>query len=128
MPHKLIRYPKVIIESPYSGDIEHNKAYLKLCMLDSISRGEAPSASHKLYTNVLDDNLPEERELGIELGFAWLQAADLVAFYTDFGWSRGMSACLDDIRTKRFRIPFVERKVQEHVLRSISDAGPDAAN
>jgi hypothetical protein len=115
----LIRFKKVIIESPYQGDIERNKAYLKVCMLDSIARGEAPCASHKLYTDILDDNILEERTLGIELGFAWLLVADLVAFYTDFGWSNGMSVCLDDIRIKRFRVPYEVRKVQEHVLRSI---------
>jgi len=109
-------YPKVIIESPYRGEVERNKAYLKICMLDSIERGEAPSASHKLYTDVLDDNDPYERALGIELGFAWLKAADLVAFYIDFGMSSGMAACLEDIRTARFRVKSEIRRVQPHVL------------
>lgn len=120
MQTELIRFKKVIIESPYHGEVERNKAYLKVCILDSISRGEAPSASHKLYTDVLDDNIWEERELGIKLGFAWLLAADLVAFYTDFGWSSGMSACLKDIKSKRFRVPYEMRTVQAHVLHSIS--------
>jgi hypothetical protein len=117
----LIRFKKVIIESPYRGDIERNKAYLKICMLDSIDRGEAPCASHKLYTDVLDDNDPEERRLGMDLGFAWLQAADLVAFYSDFGFSGGMFACLTDLKTARFRVPYEIRKVQPHVLSAISN-------
>lgn len=115
----LIHFRRVIIESPYRGDIERNKAYLKVCMMDSISRGEAPSASHKLYTDVLDDDNEDERRLGIELGFAWLKAADLVAFYTDFGMSSGMLACLEDLRTYRFRVPHEIRRVQAHVLRSL---------
>jgi len=41
---------RVIIESPYAGDIEVNLKYAKLCILDSLKRGEAPLASHLLYT------------------------------------------------------------------------------
>jgi hypothetical protein len=118
----LIQYKKVVIESPYSGYIERNKAYLKIAFMDSMERGEAPIASHKLYTDILNDNDPEERELGINLGFAWLKAADLVAFYVDFGMSRGMLACLNDLKTARFRVPYEERKVQEHVLRAIRNS------
>jgi len=59
---------------------------------DSLSRGEAPIASHLLYTQpgILDDNIPEERKKGIESGLAWQRVADLIAVYTDFGISSGM--------------------------------------
>jgi hypothetical protein len=115
----LPNFKKVIIESPWRGDTDRNKAYLRLCFLDSIVRGEAPIASHKLYTDVLDDDDPDERRLGIELGFAWLRAADLVAMYVDLGMSPGMAACLENIRSKRFRVPYEIRKVDVDVLRSI---------
>lgn len=114
-------YRKVTIESPYRGNIEQNKAYLRICMLDSIERGEAPSASHKLYTDVLDDDNEEERLLGIELGFAWLKASDLVAFYEDLGWSPGMKACLKCLKYARFRVPYEIRKVQPHVICAIRE-------
>jgi len=112
-------YKLVVIESPYSGDIKRNMTYLKLAMLDSIMRGEAPTASHKLYTDVLNDNDPDERKLGIELGFAWLQAASLVAFYSDFGFSNGMSACLKEIKSARFRVPYEIRKIDASKLNTI---------
>jgi hypothetical protein len=112
----IVPFKRVIIESPYSGEVERNKAYLKVCMLDSITRGEAPYASHKLYTDVLDDNDKDERRLGIELGFAWLKVADLVAFYIDFGMSPGMLACWTDLKTLKFRVPFEKRRVKEDVL------------
>lgn len=82
----------VIVESPYAGEVEENLRYLRECLHDSIKRGEAPFASHGLYTQpgVLDDSKPSERELGIRCGFAWGEKADLVAFYTDRGWSTGM--------------------------------------
>jgi hypothetical protein len=87
---------KVIIESPYAGDIENNVEYARKCIKDSLLRGEAPIASHLLYTQpgILDDNKPEERKLGIEAGFAWLDVAEIHAFYVDLGWSKGMRSAL----------------------------------
>ena len=84
--------PIVIIESPYAGDVERNLDYLDRCLYDSLRRGEAPYASHGLYPRrkALDDTIPEERELGMEAGHAFLRVADLVAVYTDLGVSPGM--------------------------------------
>ena len=83
---------RVIVESPYAGDIEENLRYLRACMADCLSRGEAPFASHGLYTQpgVLRDDVPEEREAGIQAGFAWRNAAERTVVYTDLGTSRGM--------------------------------------
>ncbi len=80
----------VIIESPYAGDVERNKAYLQRCILDCLERGEAPFASHQMYTTALDDTIPDQRGLGIEAGFEWAGQADLVAIYADLGISDGM--------------------------------------
>lgn len=57
----------VIVESPYSGDIERNLCYARAALKDCFDRGEYPFASHLLYTqkDVLDDNIPEQRQLGI---------------------------------------------------------------
>lgn len=82
----------VIIESPFAGDIEKNLRYVRACLRDSILRGECPLASHALYTQpgVLRDEVHEERELGMGLGWHVMTRADLVAVYTDLGWSSGM--------------------------------------
>ena len=82
----------VCIESPYAGDILANEAYARACMADSLRRGEAPIASHLLYTQpgILDDLISEERLLGIHAGFAWNQHAAATVVYTDRGISRGM--------------------------------------
>ena len=83
---------RVIIESPYAGDVEVNVKYARECMRDSLSRGEAPIASHLLYTQegILDDLIPEEREKGINAGLSWLGVCDVQIFYDDLGWSKGM--------------------------------------
>ncbi len=59
-------------------------------MLDSLGRGEAPFASHLLYTQFLDDNDPGQRALGLRAGQSWLLKAEAVAVYTDLGISPGM--------------------------------------
>jgi len=50
-------------------------------------RGEAPYASHALYTQpgVLDDSIPVERETGIEAGLEWGAKADATVVYVDRG-------------------------------------------
>lgn len=82
----------VIIESPYAGEVVRNEEYARRCLADSLHRGEAPIASHLLYTQpgVLDDTNPDERAQGIDAGLAWGKHADLTAVYTDRGMSRGM--------------------------------------
>ena len=87
----------VIIESPYAGGVERNKTYLRACLRDSLLRGEAPFASHGLYTQdgVLDDLIPGERAHGIEAGFAFRRAAALTAVYGDLGVSGGMQLGID---------------------------------
>ena len=85
---------RVIIESPYAGNTQENLRYLRAALAHSLSLGEAPFASHAIYTQegVLDDTKPEQRKQGIEAGFSWWEKAELIVFYVDLGWSRGMEA------------------------------------
>jgi hypothetical protein len=82
----------VILESPFAGDVETNIRYARACVRDSLSRGEAPIASHLLYTQpgILDDNIPRERQQGIDAGLAWRAVAEASVVYTDRGISGGM--------------------------------------
>ena len=88
---------KVIIESPYAGDIHRNIKYARACLKDSLSRGEAPLVSHLLYTQdgVLDDGIKAERMQGINAGLAWKEFADIHVFYIDYGMSDGMKYALN---------------------------------
>lgn len=93
---------RVIVESPYAGDVARNLAYARQCMHDCLIRGEAPYASHLLYTQegVLDDTVPEERKLGMQAGFSWREVADAVVVYTDYGISGGMQKGIDGARAE----------------------------
>lgn len=89
-----MKFRLVILESPYAGDVERNVSYARACMADCLRRGEAPYASHLLYTQpgVLDDTIASERALGINAGFAWGEVAAARVVYTDLGISGGMTA------------------------------------
>lgn len=86
----------VIIESPFAGrsahERERNIGYARRCMRDCLERGEAPFASHLLYTQegILNDDIPAQRTLGIEAGLMWGQYALKTVVYVDLGISQGM--------------------------------------
>jgi hypothetical protein len=104
---------RVILESPFAGDVEKNIEYARMCVKDSLLRGESPIASHLLYTQdgILDDDKPEERRLGIDAGLAWKEVADLHVFYVDYGISIGMQYGMD----------FATKKNITYELRTILD-------
>ena len=92
----------VIVESPFAArkpdgswdpaGVEEYLRYVRAAMHDCLLKGEAPYASHALYTQpgVLDDQVPAERELGINGGFAWNTRAECSIFFVDRGISSGM--------------------------------------
>lgn len=100
---------RVVIESPLRGDRELNKLYARVCALDCLIRGEAPYASHLFFDHddLLDDEVPQQRELGILAGFAWGAAADLRVYYLDLGESAGM---------RRARFAFPDQPIQDRRL------------
>lgn len=85
----------VTIESPFAGNVEFNREYAKLAMKDSLMRGESPFLSHLLYTQVLDDDNPDQRLAGIEAGLEFQKVVDLVAVYVDLGVSSGMKVAIE---------------------------------
>ena len=85
---------RVLIESPFAGEVDRNQMYARFCLHDSVTRfREAPYASHLLFTQefILDDDVPEERKLGIDAGLVWGEAAEKTIVYVDLGMSSGMA-------------------------------------
>jgi hypothetical protein len=110
---------RVIIESPYAGDIARNEKYARRCMRDSVMRGEAPFASHLLYTQegILNDKVPEERRLGMEAGFTWLELAEASIVYIDYGISDGMNRGIQVARD--LQIPITYRTIGINDLENV---------
>ncbi len=112
---------RVDIESPFMGksedletktkETQRNIKYARCCVRDSLMRGEAPYASHLLYTQpgILDDNIPEERTFGIDAGLELIKEFDLTAVYIDLGISRGMKYAIEKANKEG-------RKIEERTL------------
>ena len=86
----------VVVETPYAGNLIRrwlNRRYARRCLHDCLTRGEAPFASHLLYTQpgVLRDGVVGERRLGIDAGLCWGRVAAASVIYTDRGISSGMA-------------------------------------
>lgn len=85
-----------ILESPFRNadpaEAAKNVEYARALMRHLLKNGIAPYASHLLYTQpgVLDDNAPEERELGINAGLLWASVISTVYVGIDRGISEGM--------------------------------------
>jgi hypothetical protein len=102
----------VEVESPYSAStdegVAENVRYARACMRDCIDRGEAPLASHLLYTQpgILDDGVPEERRMGMEAGKAWSIYAHKVCVYMDRGVSEGMRWGIERARRRDIAVEY----------------------
>ncbi|MEK6266423.1 MAG: hypothetical protein N2B06_16885 [Clostridium sp.] len=109
-----IKFKRVILESPYKGNIQRNLEYGRRALRDSLSRGEAPIASHLLYTQegVLNDDIQDERKWGIDAGLSWKEVADIHVFYIDYGISQGMTYGMDYAKSHNIIIEM--RKIGEN--------------
>jgi hypothetical protein len=110
----------VIIESPYAAHgvrpwwrplwLERylNVRYARACVRHSLAVGEAPIASHLLYTQpgILDDDVAYERAWGIDAGLAWRKVADMSVVYIDRGISQGMKYGIGAARAAGRRVEF----------------------
>jgi hypothetical protein len=94
--------------------VEDNVDYARRCLSDSVHRGEAPIASHLLFTQpgVLDDEVPEERKLGMDAGHAWYSQAHRCVVYTDHGISNGMQRGIE--LASQHGVPVEFRKLGVH--------------
>ena len=92
----------IYVASPLSGDVEKNLEFAKEACRAVIDSGYAFFAPHLLYPSILDDGVPEQRELGMEMGMTVLARCDeLWAFGERI--SEGMAAEMEE--AERLGIP-----------------------
>jgi hypothetical protein len=103
--------PIVVIESPYGGEnVERNILYLRAAIRDSLDRGEAPFASHAIYTTGVDDLKSKDRPNDIQRGFRFRDVAAYTVVYEDLGISHGMQLGIED--SKRKLVPVKYRTIK----------------
>ena len=104
--------PKVYVVSRYAGDIDANVEAAKGYCRMVIQQQRIPVASHLLYPQILDDSVPEQREIGTMCGLALLAGCDEVwCFGTEH--SPGMEKEISEAhRLKKPLRFFTERMVE----------------
>lgn len=115
----------VILESPYAAGVGLrgvvgrwlNRRYARQCVRDSLLRGEAPIASHLLYTQrgILKDSVAAERQHGIDAGLAWRNVSEGTVVYIDRGISSGM----------RYGIAAANAAGRKVIYRQLNEKGPE---
>ena len=82
---------KIFICSPLRGDQRQNEINAELYCKEVVKAGHIPFAPHLFFTRFLDDNILEERYIGIAGGMEFLRYCDEVWVYGD-SLSEGMKA------------------------------------
>jgi predicted HTH transcriptional regulator len=95
-----IFYRKVFICSPYRGNIEENMKKAKFYGKIVVGTGRIPVILHLYFPTFLDENNPNERMTGIEMGLELMDSCDEVYVF-GFDITEGMKFELDYARKKR---------------------------
>ena len=104
--------PKAYIVSKYAGDIQQNTAAAIGYAQYAIRQNRIPVASHLLYPQILNDDDPDQRELGLLFGHALLALCEEVwVFGTE--QSTGMQAEIHEARRLQKRIRFFNERLEE---------------
>ena len=97
---------KIYVASKYAGDVEKNTAFAVHCCRRVIDDGCMPIASHLLYPQMLDDNNPDEREMGLMFGLALLAVCDEVWVFGEI--SAGVAREVAEAKKLKKRIRYFE--------------------
>lgn len=68
--------PFIYVCSPLKGDIERNISRARGYSRFVYTKGGIPLAPHTIFTQFLDDTIPEEREAGMKLAHKLLHKCD----------------------------------------------------
>ena len=94
--------PIVYICSPFSGDVETNVANARRYSRYAVDKGYIPIAPHLLFPQFLDDDNPDERELGLFFGNALMSRI-----------SSGMEAEIKRAKWKGYHLRYFTEECQE---------------
>ena len=97
---------KIYVASKYAGDVERNTAFAVNCCRRVIDEGCMPIASHLLYPQMLDDNNPDEREMGLMFGLALLAVCDEIWVFGEV--SAGVVREVAEAKRLKKRIKYFE--------------------
>ena len=97
---------KIYVASRYAGDVDANVAAAVTYCRRVIDEGYMPVASHLLYPQILNDNDPNKRDLGLLFGLALLRMCDEVWVFGEV--SPGVAREIEEARRLNKKLKFME--------------------
>ena len=102
----------VFICSPYRGEVETNTSRARRYCYFAHTQGAAPIAPHLHNPHFLDENLPYERQAGIEIGLEYLRRADELWCFGD-RLTEGMEHELQAAQQMKLPIRYFSERCEE---------------
>lgn len=97
----------IYVASPLRGDYEKNMEKARRYCKVVIDKGHIPYAPHLLFTQFMDDTIPEERKAGMAMGIEMLKKCDeLWAFGKTI--SEGMAAEIELANNTGITVRYLE--------------------
>lgn len=109
---------KIFICSPFRGNIEENKKAAQFYAKIVIGTGRVPIAPHLYFPQFLDEDNPNERMNGIEMGLELMDACDEVYLF-GFNITEGMKFELDHARAKRIPVCLYDENMSRVNIRTL---------
>lgn len=76
--------------SPYRGEVKRNKEYARELTRKALENGFVPVTVHLYLTEATNDEIPEERDLGMAAGKKILENCKYILIGDRYGISEGM--------------------------------------
>lgn len=76
MQRKEMSMKTIYVASPYAGDTKKNTEFAKKACQFVLEQGCGFFCPHLLYPNILDENNPKDRQLGMDMGLVMLTTCD----------------------------------------------------
>lgn len=105
----------VYVCSPYRGDTERNITYARELTRAALEYGYTPITPHLYLTQALDDENPEERELGMLAGQELLKRCEYILIGSRYGISEGMQQEIMIAHEARLKVLALTKKGLEKV-------------
>ncbi len=104
--------PIVYICSPFSGDVERNIKAAQAYSRYAVEQGYIPIAPHLLFPQFLNDDDPEERQLGLLFGNVVMsKCAEVWVFSSRI--SAGMEAEINRAKWKKYHLRYFTENCKE---------------
>ena len=99
--------PLVYICSPYAGNTEENTENARKYSRMAVNYGFIPIAPHLLFTQFLDDENVNERELGLHFGNVLMDKCAEI-WVCGSVVSKGMKAEIERAKRKNYKIKYIK--------------------